>query len=443
MNSKTKWAGNPIRLILIALFLTGFSVLILAAELTVDQWAGQLKSPEAKARRRAAEELGKTGSREAVAPLLQAVQDPDTEVRRNVVRSLGQLRDQSAITMLLKAIEDSSSEVRRDAIDALVSLYVDPQSEFILTRQAKKVYKTINLFSDKVKDDPTVVRPGIQVNQAVIEGIARRLKDPDESNRMSAAYALGIFQAQQAIPQMLEAMQYGSAQLKIALLRSFYKIRDTSVADRLLPYMNDPDRDVKLEAITTLGLLRGKRALPTLRAFYEQGSDEKVRLKSMGAMALVGDPSVRELFRRVLIDPEAEYRQYGAEGLGRIADPTTVEELSRAFLSEKKQNVQIALSFALYQTGRKEYLDKLIESLVDRAYRQHAEAYLIEIGKPAVPQLLKSLDSPNAKIRERVCYVLGMIGDPAATEKMRLMLRDSTSEVVAEASTALGRLNSR
>jgi HEAT repeat protein len=441
MKAETKWFDWLTRAFLMTSSATVFLVLpLVAADLTVDQWAVQLKSPEAKARRKAAEELGKTANREAVAPLLPAVQDLDAEVRRNAVRSLGQLRDKSAITMLLKALDDSSAEVRQDAIDALVSLYVDPQSEFILTRQAKKVYKTINIFSDKVKDDPTVVPPGVQVNSSVIEGIGNRLRDPEDSNRMAAAYALGIFQAPQALPQMLEAMQSGGPQLKIALLRSFYKIRNISVDEKLMPYLNDPDRGVKLEAITTLGLLRSKKSLTTLRGFYEQGSDEKVRLKSMGAIALIGDSSTRELFKRVLIDPEAEYRQYGAEGLGRVADPTIAEELSRAFLSEKKLNVQIALSFALYQAGRKEYLDKLIENLAERTYRQHAEAYLIEIGKPAVPQLLLALNSSNAKIRERTCYVLGMIGDPSAAEKIRLMLRDSNGDVVSEASTALRRL---
>jgi HEAT repeat protein len=411
-----------------------------AAEPTIQDLTNQLKSPKAKTRRKAAEELGKTNSREAVPPLLPAVDDPDQGVRLNAVRSLGQLRDKDAITMLLKALDDPDAAVRDNAILSLVALYVDPQSEFVVTRMAKEVVKTLNPFSDKVKDDPTVVDSYTTVNQSVTDGIAKKLRDSDEGVQIEAAYALGILRAQNAVPAMLETMLTATPHLKIALLRSFYKIKDLSVDEKLLRFLNDPNTNVQFETIQTLGLLRSKKAIPTLQKFYEQQADDKLRLKSLEAMALIGDPSLNEIFRRNLKDPEAAFRQCGAEGLGRSADPTMQEELSRTFLAETKTNVQLALSFALYQSGRKEYLDRLIKGLTDKTYRQYAEAYLIEIGKPALDALIAGLSSPTDKIRERLCYVLGMIGDPKAAEPLRGMMHDGNQAVVTEASLAVRRV---
>jgi HEAT repeat protein len=71
------------------------------------------------------------------------------------------------------------------------------------------------------------------------------------------------------------------------------------------------------------------------------------------------------------------------------------------------------------------------------------ENYLVEMGNPAIPELLIYLDSPQAQIRERICYVLGMIGDSAASPKLRLLLKDSDTNVVAEASMAMRRIGAR
>jgi HEAT repeat protein len=96
-----------------------------AAEPTLEELKANLKSSEAKVRRKAAVDLGKTQNRDAVAPLLAAVQDPDLGVREEIVKSLGLLRDQSAITMLLTTIKDPAESVREESIIALVNLYAD------------------------------------------------------------------------------------------------------------------------------------------------------------------------------------------------------------------------------------------------------------------------------------------------------------------------------
>ena len=435
----------PIRHACLILLLTVASVAgpdsqFFAAEPTLEQLKADLRSSDVKVRRKAASELGKTKSREAVQPLLSAASDRDVSVREEVVKSLGLLKDQEALTMLLTTIKDPADSVREESIIALVNLYADRDATWVVTRTAKKVYKTINPFSDQVGDDATIIEAYVQVAPMVIDSIADRLVDSSLAVRLDAAKALGVLRARPAIPKMIDAMKTGDANLRIAVLRSLYKIRDTSTDEQILPYLNDSDKNVRDETVLTLGLFRSKKALPELKRIYDQNPDTKLRLKAFQALALIGDESTLDLFKRNLRDTDKAYRQAAAEGIGRVGDTSLVEDVSRTFLNEKDTGAQIAQSFALYRLGRKEFMEKLLMGLAERMYHQQATAYLVEMGAPVIPDLVRNLNHENSSVREKLCAVLGLIGDSSTIEQLKPLLRDSNPSVASEAALAIRRL---
>ncbi|MEW5975637.1 MAG: HEAT repeat domain-containing protein [Acidobacteriota bacterium] len=409
-------------------------------EPTLDQLKVELRDQDPKVRKKAAQQLGATRSREAVPPLLAAASDPDVEVREEVVKALGLLKDESAITMLLTTLKDRSDSVREESIIALVNLYADRDAGFSITRIAKKVYRKINVFSDKVGNDPLVIESYVRVAPAVIDGLSDRLFDSSMAIRVGAAKALGILRAKPALPRMIEAMKTGDSNVRVAILRSLYKIRDASVDSEILIYLNDQDKGVRDETILTLGLLRSTAALPAIRRLYDENPDTKLRLRAFQAISLIGDPSSLDLFRRLLKDPDAIYRQYAAEGMARVGDPIDVEDVSRAFLGEKKFNVQLALSYALYRMGRQEYLDRLVSGLSERMHYEQAGSYLIELGQPVSGELTRHLNHPDARVRVQLCRVLGLIGDSSAIPHLKPLLQDSNKDVISEAALAIRRL---
>lgn len=429
-------------------FLTGAAglmamLMVLATSPSLEQLKQDLKSPDAKVRRKAAEEMGKLGDREVVPPLLSAAQDSDVKVREEVVKSLGTLRDQRALTMLMTTLKDPAANVREESIIALVNLYAERDEGFSFTRLAQKTYKTINTinpYADKVGHDPTIVEPWVKVSPVVTDAIAERLLDSNLALRLDAAKALGILKADNTIPKMLEAMKTGDSKLRIALLRSLYKIRNPSVDTGILPYLNDPDRDVRDETMLTLGLLRSRKALPDIQKIYDRNPDSKLRLKALQAISLIGDPSSKELFQRNLRDPDAQYRQYAAEGLARVANGSLVEEISRVLINEKKESTQLALSFTLYRMGRREYLDKLVATLASRENHDQVEAYFLEMGKPVCYELVNYLNNADPHIRARLCSILGQIGDRSILDKINPLLKDSNTDVVSAATQAIRRL---
>ena len=93
--------------------------------------------------------------------------------------------------------------------------------------------------------------------------------------------------------------------------------------------------------------------------------------------------------------------------------------------------------------GRKEFLDKLLVGLAERMYYQQPTAYLVEMGPPVVPDLVRNLNHENAVVRERLCGVLGLIGDSSTIEQLKPLLQDSNQNVASEAALAIRRLGAR
>ena len=410
---------------------------------SIEELRDKLKSKKAGDRRKAAGELGETLSREATPLLLGAVGDKDPEVRRAVVKSLGLIRDPGAVTMLLSVLEDGVPEVRREAIIALVNLYTEQDASFFLTRQAKRLYARLNPFSGPVPSDDTVIEPDVTVAAAVIDGIAERLRDSNREVRFYAANALGVLRGQAAIPKMVEGMNGAEPNLQVAILRSFYKIRDRSVAGEVQPYLLNTNKKVRNEAILTLGLFKSLEALPQIQTLYDQNPGRDVRLNCLEAMALIGDAGSLPVFRRHLGDGGPKYRQFAAEGIGRAGDASVAEDVSRAFLAENKPAPRLAMSFALYNLGRKEYLDQMVAALKERLIHQQALAYLLELKTRVSPDLVNYLNDSNPVIRRRLCLALGMIGDSASARSLRPLLKDNAPEVVSEATRALRRIGAQ
>jgi HEAT repeat protein len=61
-------------------------------------------------------------------------------------------------------------------------------------------------------------------------------------------------------------------------------------------------------------------------------------------------------------------------------------------------------------------------------------------GAAVVPDLTRNLNHENAVVRERLCGVLGLIGDASTIEQLRPLLQDSSPSVASEAALAIRRL---
>jgi HEAT repeat protein len=158
------------------------------------------------------------------------------------------------------------------------------------------------------------------------------------------------------------------------------------VVSRLLPSLNDRDRDVRQEAFAAIVKIHGgaKPAVPGL-IIALKNPDREVRIHAATMLKMVG--------------PDAQ-----------------------------------------------EAAPVLIRSLLDSHVRGRADEALTSIGKAAVPALVKGLDDSDDNLRRLIARSLGYIGSEAkeAIPQLTTLSRDDPSERVREAATAaLKRINNR
>ena len=73
--------------------------------------------------------------------------------------------------------------------------------------------------------------------------------------------------------------------------------------------------------------------------------------------------------------------------------------------------------------------------------REKARNYLIEIGSPAVPELLKALKDPDPTVRWQATIVLGQIRHPKTITRLLKALKHPKPEIRLVATYALGEIS--
>ena len=137
--------------------------------------------------------------------------------------------------------------------------------------------------------------------------------------------------------------------------------------------------------------------------------------------------------RRQLRSRRVRRRVQAAFELGDMASKRPVPELLRV-LVDPSVDVRAAAARSLGRLGATAAVVPLIDaSVVQRIPRSVTGAALLEIGAPAVPNLLAVLDHPDPRFRAYAVDLVGLMGSAADAESLPDRLRDPSSEVRASA----------
>lgn len=424
-----------------------------ALQISVEGLVYDLKSPDAQRRREAAAALGRNKSREAVPQLLEASQDSDESVRAEVILALVAIGDPRALPAYVRALDGSANAVRHKAIEGIVNVYVVEESGLIAS--TRKLIGAINPFGEDYNN--LRVEPYARVSPEVVQAVAALLRDDSTSIRKSAAQALGILRGRGAVAELSAALKVETDPgTKVEIIRAFEKIGDPESGHAIVPYVRDSDKRTHDQAIYTLGVLRYHAAAPQLIELFSSGVEERRRIfkiipasgaddlqqKLLQSLALMGAPEARAIFLNHLDHADTLYRQYAAEGLARLYAPDLATTISKARITEDKPNVQAALSFALYQSGREEYLLELVNGLLD-SRRDQVAGYLRELTPEQTRQLYPYLRSRDDDVREQVALAIGYSADASALPELEKMFRDPDADVVSAVNLSVRRLRAR
>jgi len=402
-----------------------------ATKPSFDDLIANLKSPNAKTRQDAAAALAKSRRREAVTPLAALVRDPEFKVRLEVVRALRDLRDASGVPALVTLLGDGEAEIRQESIAALVEIYTEKE-------RSGPVGRFLQVFSDEV--DRTSIGPNVRVEPSVYEGLDKCLHDESADVRESAALALGILGGSGKTRDLVAAFSDPVPAVRAAAATALGKVGAQEDGRALIPLLADESLEVKNRALQALGVLRVTEAGPALRELYEQNRRKEWGVKVLATLSRIGDPAQAELFLQLVQDPDPDRKRLAVEGLGRISDSSRLPAFKKDYQRERNDEVKLAYSFAITRMGDRAFLDSIVLTLPSRTLGTRSRDYILEMGRPILPDLYPYLNDPDAEVRAALCDIIGLLGDPESIPRLQPLLGDPSASVADRANRAVERL---
>jgi eukaryotic-like serine/threonine-protein kinase len=184
-----------------------------------------LKDENEYARRAAVEVLNEVGNAKSVKELLEAVSDDDWWVRSRAADALGKIGGPKVVEAVLHLVGDQDENVRRAAVEIL----------------------------NQTKDDRAVAH------------LIEATKDKDWWVSERAVDALAEIGSKRAVPRLVEMLDTTPAKSLPVVVRALGRLGDYKVIDSVLPLLSREEKDIRLEAISSLAKLADERRLEAIR----------------------------------------------------------------------------------------------------------------------------------------------------------------------------------
>lgn len=276
--------------------------------LAVEVLTQQFKERAEDVRRAAAKALGEIGDLKAAPALISTLQtDKKKRVRAEAATGLGLLRSKDAVIPLIQALEPTKEKkrwVRRNAAEAL---------GFIGDSQAMEP------LMDALNDTEKVVRVAAMFGLYMLgdtkslELLEQRATDPDEEVRLWTVRELGFAGASRSVPVLSRALKDSSLSVRLTAVGSLGKILSPESVDALIAALQDAEvtiRAAAVEALTRRGAPPvgegGQRLFDSLAELIKTEPAEHVRKKARALYDLIKPtlpPSIPETTPEVPASP--------------------------------------------------------------------------------------------------------------------------------------------
>jgi serine/threonine-protein kinase len=240
--------------------------------LTVRYLVPILKDESEYARRAAVEVLNEVGDANSIKHLLDAIKDSDWWVRSRAADALGKIGGPRVVEAVLVLVRDRDEDIRRTAIEIL------------------------NLTKD----------------ERAVDYLLQATHDTDWWVSERAVDALAEMHTARALPRFVEMLK-GPARSVPSAIRALAKLGDTKVIDTLLPQLNRPEKEIRIETIAALARLTDEKAADAVRAGIRSIADVTTdQTLSIAAKRALEDLDARFSATQLAANKMAEQMQVAA-----------------------------------------------------------------------------------------------------------------------------------
>lgn len=375
--------------------------------------------------------------------VVRMLKHPDADER---LRSIAMLRESGYIEAaepIAPLIADPVDKVQLAAIDAELSFYMVDDGTRTRFGFLRSRPKSLGLAAFEAGEAGIKPAP---VPAAVIDSLLTAINDEHERVRFEAIHALGALARPPLdtaqVRRLVAGLDHYDATMRAATARVIARLQVREAEEALIKAMGDSSQVVRQYAMYALGEIRSTKAIAALRQQVDHYRSNTQATFALLALAKIADPSTADLFRQYLAAEDPGHRAASAEGLGRVGADDYVPQIEQRLQQERGPAVQLAYMFALQKLGR-DYLEHIIGALADEDSAPQAMEYLVELGPPVAPSLVRYLTSEDDEVRGRAAQVLGLIGGADVLPALASARQDRNPAVAAAAAAAIARIEGR
>jgi HEAT repeat protein len=395
-----------------------------------------------------------------VRALLKAAEDPDVHVSTSAIVALGKASEKEALPVLLKLAgrETADKSVRESALLAIGLVATGGREERAFLEAVLRDGKRNT--SERAY---AVLGLGYLGDVGAVPGLMAlaRARQSRRDIPALALLSLGLMGDEIVVPDLARLLANGPEgrerddALRACVAAALAKLGSRAAIPSLHRALADKDKDVRRQAVLSLGALAGPSDAETVKVLLQMFVSERDSV-TRGYLALalgeIGDPKAADALLHLYRKGDAIEVPYAAIGLGLLArklDDATARETILALLrteieKRKRPDLRAALATAL-GLGRDEsaapQLRKVLGEKGPNSMRSRAAVALGMVNaRLSLPDLRRALEEKGDHFfRREVALAIGLIGDRQAGDILTKLIREGSSEYVrGSAALALG-----
>ncbi len=401
-------------------------------------------------RRRAALAIGRVGLPDGVAPLTGLLSDTDAEVRQGAAFGLGLIGDSSAAAGLVQALADAVPMVRGRAAEALGLIGAKDSAGAVGALAAE--YARHAAVTGRAPDDETWPAPPeaeafklaifALVRLGAWDPLAAAVLDADRAitHWWPVAYALQRINDPRALPA-LRRLVAGPGKYTVAFaVRGLGSLKDVSAGPTLVPLLDGKQPlEVTVAAIRAVGQIGLADAVEPLgRITGDPKGDPNLRLEAVSALGSLKGTAALPVVQDLITHPWPVLRIAALRAAAAI-DPESFVVILASLDPDPHWTVRSALAGILATLPEEIAVDRLRAMLADEDKRVLPAVLrgLVRLKVADAPDLLLSrVKELDFSLRAAVSELIGQVKPPGGAQALRDAYKTAASDVAYSARTA-------
>jgi len=268
-------------------------------------------------------------------------------------------------------------------------------------------------------------------DRGAVEAIIRAMRDPDTVRVCVMAQALGRIKDPRALGPLTEAaFDLDNRDLRLCAIQSLGMLKDARAIPKLIEALETRNMPVAAaDALARIGDERGVQ--PIINA----AADNELTLWMVMALGELGSSQALPYLQTLSDNNKTIIKNSAQEArwkISRLSNNNAASQLSETLLTDKNSRYRSWAAFKLGELKSQQGINSLLHALndADHEVSGRAAAAIIRLGEPALqPVRLELSVASNEQAYKYATAIIAYIGNQTDLQTLQIITKNSTTEI--------------